>query len=352
MPETEFTHEEWRDCALVRRLRADDPQEPEELLDELADGETVERLHWLGWRDLARLQNILLDERWTQDPDPPATAEQRAAGLEALARYWRGGPLLQELAIGDTVLEVELALDDVRLADPEAAPSVVWELLQWVEPRLEMAAPANAWRTLEMRLPAPSPGERAERARAAAQADERFDAAEDSAQSQLFSPRWNALLDALEAPDAAELEVHALADGRADIRSSFDLADAIDTHRRVLETLRGGDAGMPVRAVVQEYDPPREGPPAGLRGAWPWRIAFADGNDAQPGWIWVTASVYELTAFDELLRAAASERLAVVFFDTDAGWTYSPAGLDATLRSTDHGKVERVAVELAATHDI
>src|SRR5690606_36636010 len=139
--------------------------------------------HWLGWRDLARLQRILLDERWTQDSDPPATAEERTAGLEALARYWRGGPLLQELAIGDTVLEVESALDDVRLADPEAAPSVVWELLQWVEPRLETAAPANAWRPPAMRLPAPSSAESAERARAAAQADERFDAAEDSAQS-------------------------------------------------------------------------------------------------------------------------------------------------------------------------
>lgn len=349
MPETAFTHEEWRDCALVRRLRADIAQEPEELLDALADDETAERLRWLGWRDLARLQRILFDERWTRDPDPPASAEEQAAGLDALARYWHGGPLLQELAIGDTVLEVESALDDVRLADPEAAPSVVWELLQWVEPHLEAAAPATAWLSPLMRPPAPTSHERDEHARATAQADRRFDAAEDSARAQLFSPRWDALLDALDRPDAAELEVRALSDGRGDIRSRFDLAELIDTHRRMLETLRGGDAGAPVRAVVQEYEPPLEEPPAALRGAWPWRIAFAD-TDAQPGWIWVTASVYDLTEFDELLRAAASERVAVVFFDTDAGWTYSPAGLDAVLRTTDHALLERAAAELASTH--
>src|SRR6218665_288380 len=96
MPQPPFTAEDWRASAYLARLRSNPDPAPDALLATLADAETAAYIRGLGWRDLARIRQLLIEPGWS---DPGAIARavdddrgDLATGEEVLARHWRGGP--------------------------------------------------------------------------------------------------------------------------------------------------------------------------------------------------------------------------------------------------------------------
>ena len=347
MSTTPLSREHWEGSAYLERLRSEAASEGEDLLDELLDLDAAERLRLLGSRELLRLRDLLLDERWEPTEPADAAPESEAAdetdpGALALARSWDGGPVFAWLGEGHIIDELEWALTDIQAADPEAPPLIAWDLYQAILPRLELLGVADA----PLRTPLLSRGERRERDAAIREANARFDAAEAGPKSQLFTPRWTSLIDSLEASPA--LTVYGFVDGRSNIRNRHDADEVRDRHRETLAALRAEspDPSAPLYASILDREVPGIAPPAGLVGAWPWRVALAipQGDDPYNGWVWASPALHELDELDELLWACVHEKLSVVFFSSDAaaGWAYSPVGVDGTLLALDTAFLERI----------
>ncbi len=344
---TELTRAAWEASEFLQS-RLDHPgPEPERLLDELADDASAELIRGFGSRDLRRLRELLLDERWEPEARLTETPTGRAAeaGAAVLRAYWEGGPLFADLDDVDPVADIGFVLEEVQAADPEAPPLIAWDLYTAIEPRLQALgldriplAGGSGRQSLR---------ERMQRTEAAAEADRRFDAASTSATSQLLDRRWDELLDRLEG--SPSLTIPGLADGRTNIRNRFDSEEVLQRHVDAIDAARtaGGDPAGPLHAMLVELEPPGDRAPHGLRTAVPWRraVPFPEGEDRRAGWIWASSSILDSADLKDALWAAIRDRIDLVVFDPAGGWTFGASGIDGLLISR-RPLLERVAERL------